>query len=110
MNRQVFIPELSLPLLQHLCFNFPELVIEGKNGIVGTFPALNQRTSEGFEEVYSNKNIAKTMEEETGKKAAPFGVNLIVHPTNPRVEADVKLCVKHRVPLVTTFWVLLKWL
>ena len=44
----------------------------------------------------------KSFEEETGKKAAPFGVNLIVHPTNPRLEADIKLCVKHQVPLIIT--------
>jgi nitronate monooxygenase len=70
---------------------------------VGTFPALNQRTSEGFEEwLIQIKAELKQFEEETGKKAAPFGVNLIVHPTNPRLEADIKLCVKHKVPLVIT--------
>ncbi|MEL6485489.1 MAG: nitronate monooxygenase, partial [Bacteroidota bacterium] len=37
-----------------------------------------------------------------GKKAAPFGVNLIVHQTNPRLEADLKLCMKHKVPLIIT--------
>jgi nitronate monooxygenase len=82
----------------------PQLVIEScKNGIVGTFPALNQRTSEGFEEwLIEIKSALKAFEKETGKKAAPFGVNLIVHPTNPRLEADIKLCVKHRVPLIIT--------
>ena len=82
----------------------PKLVVECcKNGIVGTFPALNQRTSEGFEEwLIQIKSELKAFEEETGKKAAPFGVNLVVHPTNPRLEADVKLCVKHQVPLVIT--------
>ncbi len=82
----------------------PKLVVECcKNGIVGTFPALNQRTSEGFEEwLVQIKSELKAFEEETGKKAAPFGVNLIVHPTNPRLEADIKLCVKHKVPLVIT--------
>ena len=82
----------------------PQLVIECcKNGIVGTFPALNQRSSEGFEEwLIEIKSSLKEFEEQTGKKAAPFGVNLIVHPTNPRLEADVKLCVKHKVPLIIT--------
>ena len=41
-------------------------------------------------------------EEETGKKAAPFGVNLIVHHTNPRVQADLEICIKHEVPLIIT--------
>mgnify|MGYP000350543003 FL=1 len=101
-----FIQELSLPAIAAPMFliSGPRLVIECcKNGIVGTFPALNQRTSEGFEEwLVQIKTELKEFEEVTGKKPAPFGVNLIVHPTNPRLEADVKLCIKHKVPLVIT--------
>ncbi len=101
-----FIQKLSLPVVAAPMFliSGPKLVVECcKNGIVGTFPALNQRTSEGFEEwLIQIKAELKQFEEETGKKAAPFGVNLIVHPTNPRLEADIKLCVKHKVPLVIT--------
>ena len=82
----------------------PELVIECcKNGIVGSFPALNHRTSEGFEEwVVQIKEELAQWEQETGKKAAPFGVNLIVHMTNPRVQADLEICMKHKVPLIIT--------
>lgn len=105
-HKASFINDLSLPAIAAPMFliSGPELVIECcKNGIVGTFPALNQRTSEGFEEwLIHIKTELANWEKETGKKAAPFGVNLIVHPTNPRVEADVKLCVKHQVPLVIT--------
>jgi nitronate monooxygenase len=101
-----FIKDLNLPVIAAPMFliSGPELVIECcKNGIVGTFPALNQRTSEGFEEwVIHIKEALKKYEEESGQKAAPFGVNLIVHPTNPRLEADVKICMKHKVPLVIT--------
>jgi len=101
-----FIQNLSLPVIAAPMFliSGPKLVVECcKNGIVGTFPALNQRTSEGFEEwLIQIKSELKAFEEETGKKAAPFGVNLVVHPTNPRLEADVKLCIKHQVPLVIT--------
>ncbi|MHA7863245.1 NAD(P)H-dependent flavin oxidoreductase [Flagellimonas marinaquae] len=101
-----FIQNLSLPVIAAPMFliSGPTLVVECcKNGIVGTFPALNQRTSEGFEEwLIQIKSELKAFEEETGKKAAPFGVNLVVHPTNPRLEADVKLCIKHKVPLVIT--------
>ncbi len=107
MNQKAsFINDLSLPAIAAPMFliSGPKLVIECcKNGIVGTFPALNQRTSEGFEEwLVEIKTTLKNWEAETGKKAAPFGVNLIVHPTNPRLEADVKLCIKHQVPLVIT--------
>lgn len=101
-----FIKDLSLPAVAAPMFliSGPKLVIECcKNGIVGTFPALNQRTSEGFEEwLIQIKSELQQFEEETGKKPAPFGVNLIVHPTNPRLQADVMLCVKHQVPLVIT--------
>jgi len=105
-NKPAFIQDLSLPAIAAPMFliSGPQLVIECcKNGIVGTFPALNQRTSEGFEEwLVDIKTALDKFEKETGKKAAPFGVNLIVHPTNPRLEADVKLCMKHKVPLVIT--------
>lgn len=101
-----FIKDLSLPIVAAPMFliSNPELVIACcKNGIVGTFPALNQRSSEGFEAwLIEIRGALDAFEKETGKKAAPFGVNLIVHPTNPRLEADLRLCVKHRVPLVIT--------
>ena len=103
---QDFYKSLNLPLIAAPLFliSGPKLVIECcKNGIVGTFPALNQRTSEGFEEwVVQIKQELDAFEKNTGKKAAPFGVNLIVHPTNIRVKADLDICVKHKVPLVIT--------
>ena len=103
---QDFYKSLNLPLIAAPMFliSGPKLVIECcKNGIVGTFPALNQRTSEGFEKwVIQIKEALYAFEKETGKKAAPFGVNLIVHPTNIRVKADLDICVKHKVPLVIT--------
>ena len=106
MSKPKFINELSIPAVAAPMFliSGPELVIECcKNGIVGTFPALNQRTSEGFEEwLIQIKSELDEFEKETGKKAAPFGVNLIVHNTNPRVQADLMLCVKHKVPIIIT--------
>lgn len=101
-----FLQNLALPVVAAPMFliSGPELVIACcKKGIVGTFPALNQRTSEGFEAwLIQIQSELQRFEAETGKKPAPFGVNLIVHPTNPRLEADVRLCVKHQVPLVIT--------
>lgn len=105
-QKAAFIDSLSLPVVAAPMFliSGPQLVIECcKQGIVGTFPALNQRSSEGFEEwLIQIKTALDEFEAETGKKAAPFGVNLIVHPTNPRLEADLMLCVKHQVPLIIT--------
>jgi len=106
MNRPPFYDDLKLPVIAAPMFliSGPELVIECcKNGIVGTFPALNQRSTEGFEEwvVQINEELSQ-WEKETGKKAAPFGVNLIVHWSNPRVQADLEICVKHKIPLIIT--------
>lgn len=105
-HKPTFIKDLSLPAIAAPMFliSGPELVISCcKNGIVGTFPALNQRTSEGFEEwLIQIKSELQKFEKETGIKPAPFGVNLIVHQSNPRVEADLKLCMKHKVPLIIT--------
>lgn len=97
---------LRLPVVAAPMFlvSGPGLVIEAcQNGIVGTFPALNQRTTEGFEEwVIEIKATLAKFEQQTGKKPAPFGVNLIVHKSNPRLEADLAICMKHKVPLVIT--------
>jgi len=104
--KAAFIDELRLPVVAAPMFliSGPQLVIECcKQGIVGTFPALNQRSTDGFESwVIEIKAALAAFEAETGKKAAPFGVNLIVHQTNPRLEADLAICVKHQVPLIIT--------
>ena len=101
-----FINDLSVPAVAAPMFliSGPKLVIECcKNGVVGTFPALNHRSTEGFEEwVIEIKEALAAFEKETGKKAAPFGVNLIVHPTNSRVQPDLEICMKHKVPLIIT--------
>lgn len=97
---------LRLPLIAAPMFlvSGPRLVTETcKAGVIGTFPALNQRSSEGFEQWLEDINaVLQDHAHTTGVPAAPFGVNLIVHPTNPRLNADLKLCVKHRVPVVIT--------
>jgi len=101
-----FINDLSLPAVAAPMFliSGPKLVIECcKNGIVGTFPALNQRDTAGFESfLIEIKESLAEFEKQTGKKAAPFGVNLIVHETNSRVQADLEICIKHKVPLIIT--------
>ena len=101
-----FYKDLNIPVIAAPLFliSGPRLVIECcKNGIVGTFPALNQRTSEGFEEwVIQIKDELADYEEKTGIKPAPFGVNLIVHPSNIRIKADLDICVKHKVPMIIT--------
>lgn len=101
LKNRLQIPAVAAPMF---LASGPELVIETcKAGMVGSFPALNQRTSAGFEEWLNTINNALTaFEKDTGKQAAPFAVNLIVHKTNPRLEADLALCVKHKVPMIIT--------
>lgn len=97
---------LSLPVVAAPMFliSGPRIVTECcKNGIIGTFPALNQRTTEGFDQWLTEiKEDLQQFEAETGKKPAPYGVNLIVHRTNPRVMPDLEVVVKHKVPIVIT--------
>ena len=77
----------------------PDLVVSCcEAGLLGTFPALNQRTSQGFGEWLDE--IEERLAPMPG--AAPFGVNLIVHKSNPRLDADLELIVRHHVPLVIT--------
>jgi nitronate monooxygenase len=90
---------LSLPAVAAPMFlvSGPEIVIAAcKAGVVGTFPALNQRTSEGFGDWLTEIGGALSDAD------APYGVNLIVHKTNPRVEPDLEICAKHKVPLIIT--------
>ncbi|MFT4150745.1 MAG: nitronate monooxygenase [Paracoccaceae bacterium] len=76
----------------------PDLVVEvARSGLVGTFPALNQRTTDGF--VAWMDEIAERLATAPG---AVWGVNLIVHKTNPRLMPDIEAVVRHRVPLVIT--------
>ena len=88
---------LRLPVIGAPMFllSSPELVIAScRAGILGSFPALNARTTEELDQWLTR------IKAEIGDR--PFGVNLIVHPSNPRVEADLKVLARHKVPLVIT--------
>ena len=98
---------LSLPLVAAPMFliSGPQLALACcKQGIVGSFPALNQRTSEAFEDwlIQMNEELAAFRSMNPDVKTAPYAVNLIVHRTNPRWQADLELCVKHKVPIIIT--------
>ena len=92
---------LELPLIAAPMFlvSGPQLVIETcKSGVVGTFPALNSRTTSGFLEWLAEIETALS----SAGSAAPFGVNLIVHKSNKRLEADLSAAVAHKVPVIIT--------
>ncbi|MFW5823508.1 MAG: NAD(P)H-dependent flavin oxidoreductase [Marinobacter sp.] len=94
-NGRLKVPAIAAPMF---LTSGPDLVVETcLNGVVGTFPALNQRSTEGFVEWL--EEIESRLE---GKDAAPFGVNLIVHRSNPRLQADLEQIVRYKVPLVIT--------
>lgn len=75
-----------------------------KSGIVGTFPALNNWTTEGFEEwvIEIKEELENFRAENPDKPCGPFGVNLIVHHSNPRMKADLEVCIRQEVPLIIT--------
>lgn len=90
---------LKLPVIAAPMFlvSGPDLVVEACNaGVIGTFPSLNQRTTEGYREWLHDIKARRNPD------AAAFGVNHIVHPTNPRLLADMQVTVEEQVPLVIT--------
>src|SRR6202163_789817 len=97
---------LELPVVGSPLFivSGPELVIaQCKAGIVGAFPALNARPQEMLEEwIVRIKGELAAFEAETGRKAAPFAVNQIVHGSNDRLEHDVAVCIRQEVPIIIT--------
>lgn len=92
---------LRLPLVAAPMFlvSNPALVAACcRNGVVGSFPALNQRESNGFRDW-----ILEIDQHLSGiEKPTPYAVNLIVHHSNPRLQADLAVCVEQRVPIIIT--------
>ncbi|MDQ3125705.1 MAG: nitronate monooxygenase family protein [Pseudomonadota bacterium] len=90
---------LKLPVIAAPMFlvSGPDLVVESCNaGIIGTFPSLNQRSTEGYREWLHE------IKSRLNPDAAAYGVNHIVHPTNPRLMSDMMVSVEEKVPLVIT--------
>lgn len=83
----------------------PDLVIaQCTSGVVGSFPALNARPKEMLDEWLARiwEELAAWDARHPERPAAPFAVNQIVHKSNDRLEHDLELCVKHKVPVVIT--------
>lgn len=94
-------PGLRLPAIASPMFliSGPDLVVETcKAGILGTFPSLNQRSGEGYRDWLSE--ISERLSH--APDAAPFGINLVVHGSNSRLDTDLAATVEHSVPLVIT--------
>ena len=107
MPLPTILQNLPLPIIGSPLFiiSNPKLVIEQcKAGIVGSMPALNARPAEQLDEWLAE--ITETLgaydKANPGKPAAPFAINQIVHKSNDRLEHDMQMCAKYKVPIVIT--------
>ncbi|MCO6389871.1 nitronate monooxygenase [Aliihoeflea aestuarii] len=100
LKTNVRLPVVGAPLF---IISHPPLVLaQCKAGIVGSFPALNARPASQLDEWLAEitENLAAHDAANPDTKAAPFAVNQIVHKSNVRLEEDLALCVKYKVPIV----------
>ena len=94
LKRRLKLPAIASPLF---IISNPDLVIaQCKAGVIGSFPTLNARPLEQLEE-WLQRLTSEVTEED-----APFACNLIVHKTNNRLQDDLDLCVKYKVPVIIT--------
>ncbi len=97
--------KLRLPVIGSPLFiiSHPALTLaQCKAGVVGAFPALNARPESQLDEWLAEitEELARHDAAQPDKPAAPFAVNQIVHMSNKRLEHDLSLCVKYKVPIV----------
>jgi nitronate monooxygenase len=98
---------LSIPVVGSPMFivSTPDLVIAQCNsGIVGSFPSLNARPVSLLDEWLAQirEETAAFAKANPGAKVAPYACNQIIHKSNSRLEQDLPLCIKHKVPIVIT--------
>ncbi len=99
--------KLRLPVIASPLFiiSNPDLVIaQCKAGVVGSFPALNARPGPVLEEWLQRitSELAAYDKAHPDRPSAPFAVNQIVHKSNDRLQHDIDLCVKYKVPIIIT--------
>ena len=103
----LFKGRLSLPVIGAPLFiiSVPDLVIaQCKAGVVGSFPALNARPPALLDEWLARikEELAAYDKAHPARPSAPFAVNQIVHKSNNRLDQDLALCEKHKVPMMIT--------
>ena len=99
--------QMSLPVIAAPMFivSNPNLVItQCISGVIGSFPALNARPAEMLDEWITSIEIALAERRRTQPQAktAPFAVNQIIHQSNDRLDRDLDVCMRHRVPIIIT--------
>ncbi|MDH5538940.1 MAG: nitronate monooxygenase family protein [Rhizobacter sp.] len=100
--RKLPLPIIGAPLF---IISNPNLVIEQcKAGVVGSMPALNARPAEQLDEWLAEitETLAAHDKAHPDRQASPFAVNQIVHKSNDRLDHDMQMCAKYRVPIVIT--------
>jgi nitronate monooxygenase len=100
--KQLKFPVIASPLF---IISNPKLVIaQCKAGVVGSMPSLNARPAQQLEEwlIEITEALAKHNQDHPDQPAAPFAINQIVHKSNDRLEHDMALCVKYKVPIIIT--------
>jgi len=103
----IFKNKLELPVITAPMFlvSGPELIIAAcKSGVAASFPAPNSRTIEELDQWLEQitTEIALFRKNNKNAKVAPFALNLIVHPANGRLNAELDLVEKYRLPFVIT--------
>jgi nitronate monooxygenase len=100
--QQLKFPVIASPLF--IISNPRLLIAQCKAGVVGSLPALNARPAEQLEEwlIEITEALATHNREHPDQPAAPFAINQIVHKSNDRLEHDMALCVKYKVPIIIT--------
>lgn len=102
MQNRLRIPVVAAPMF---IISHPPLVLaQCKAGVVGAFPALNARPVELLDEWLAEitEELERARVADPSAKIAPFAVNQIVHKSNTRLQHDLELCVKYKVPIVIT--------
>ncbi len=107
MSLPPVLQNLPLPIIGAPLFiiSNPKLVIEQcKAGVVGAMPALNARPAEQLDEWLAEitETLAAYNRDNPDRPAAPFAINQIVHKSNDRLEHDMSVCAKYKVPIVIT--------
>ena len=100
--QQLKFPVIASPLF---IISNPKLVIaQCKAGVVGSMPALNARPAEQLEEwlIEITEALEAHNRAHPDKPAAPYAINQIVHKSNDRLEYDMAMCVKYKVPIIIT--------
>lgn len=100
LSKNLTVPAVAAPLF---IISHPPLVLaQCKAGVIGSFPALNARPEAQLDEWLAQitEELAAHNAKNPGQPAAPFAVNQIVHKSNRRLEHDLTMCVKYKVPIV----------